>query len=61
MCTYIVNLFSKLWRKPSSQDDHVETRVFSIGNKKDPFIAKYDNVQKQLSKLAGVDDLLTGM
>ena len=47
---YIVNLFAALWRKPSSEDDDIETREFGLVKMKHPFIIKYDSAH----------DLLTG-
>ena len=55
------NLLARQWRKPDEAGLELSPRVFQISSTSTTFSQHYDEVQKFLKSMAGMDQLLPGI
>ena len=57
----IVQLLAKQWRKPKEQGALLPNRVFQLKPPYEGFHQYYDEVQRYLEKIAGTDEMMSGI
>ena len=60
-CYCTVQMLAKQWRKPEEQSALLPNRVFELQPPYIAFHGYYDEVQDHLEKIAGTDEMMSGI